>query len=194
MSPWRPESIQLYVATHHPLTDELASWYDYERFAAFLQDRAHPPVSRIVDIGCAYGAQAVLFSRWAYLGIAHQAAQGYGPDPAGQVRTIPFFSHPSVTTDYLITHCPDLDFEPKPGDCFIANLSLGYEPHPDTPEDIAKGLSRFVQGFFHGPPAIHEALGSVFWHRTQLWDAMIPMIGYPHGFHSVAVWYTHKTA
>lgn len=187
----RDPRIVAYIRQYHPVTTEMVRWSDYRRYAAFLRESPHQPPTRIVDLGCAYGVQAILFSPIPYVGIAQELPLGHGPNPHGAVEPIPYFSAPALVTSYVVTHCPDLDFHPRPGDCYIANLSIGYEPQAASSEAIAAGLSRFSQGFFHGSPIIHEALSEVFAVRRVLWDDVIPMMGYPNGFRSLAVWYAH---
>jgi hypothetical protein len=69
----RRPHIHRYIAAYHPETDELAGWHDCTRLGQFLRTAVLPS---IVNIGCAYGVQAVLVPGWPYLSIAYEEPLG----------------------------------------------------------------------------------------------------------------------
>lgn len=184
-----------YIATWAPLTDGLADWPSYHRFAAHLATVAPTyGLQRIVDLGCLFGVQALCFPEFAYLGV--DCAPPPGALPGGAHRPIPFFTHPALSTAYWVGRFPDAAPPVQPGDCFIANL-FGYDTlgAPDAPQ-VAAALARYQSGFLHGPAWMHTACDAVFATRVVIWDQTwaVGLPGFRRGYRSQGVWYADPVA
>lgn len=149
-----------YAKACRPMTDLLCFEDDYAAIARDLLRRSG--IRSITDIGCAFGIQSVFFSGHRYVGI--DVYRPYGLNVSHFERPyvpIPFFDQD--VHRYFVAHFPDGLSEEMMSDCFVANMSVGYEASKHVnAERIVEGFLRFPCGYINLPEELQKKVLAAF--------------------------------
>lgn len=85
-------------------------------------------------------------------------------------RNIPFFNEEHPLCKFYIGHFPEDLTDEMIQDCFISNMSVGYEnPKYINLDEIPKGYARFNCGYYHGDGKIESILDEIFPHKEVIY-------------------------
>ncbi|MDF2880003.1 MAG: hypothetical protein K0R54_560 [Clostridiaceae bacterium] len=198
------EKFKKYNDEYAPCSDCLC--FDGDYFMILQDLKTRNGIKSVTDIGCAFGYQSEHFisNGYKYIGIdvgnlrgdskefrkiyKNLSDEGYDydeirkklkKDNIKEYTYIPYFNGDNIECKYFTGHFPEDLHEGAITDCFLTNMSVGYE-HPDIVniDEIKKGYAKFDRGYFRGPNEIEVALDTIFKYKDIIYEGNMNNLNY----------------
>ena len=174
--PGAKESISRYFKKYDPPAEILCFEDDYQNI---INDMKNNPklksVGTVVDIGCAFGFQSIMFHEagYNYIGVNPGLIRGLGEGSP----LIPFYSSGLQRHSHLLCHyyeamiplntslidCVCSDAKSRSEHVFVSNMSIGFEGmNLFTPDQAAEALSIFSYGYIKTTQDIVDSMDKRF--------------------------------